>query len=242
MKVAGPQKGSSSVLVTVAAVLITALITGGGVYYWQQLKGKEAKTELPSTTASPAPALPSSPGASPDSPTAIPDPYAGWSTYTNDIYNYQFRYLPGAVITEVEESAFSLSPEEVDAGMTFEEKFREYTGKVCLTINHGLGYIQISAPPNGNFAHVICGRTGRAYEGPSRTESLTIDGDVYTASGFEEQGPGETLNLHNETLVVILAGGTRIEYGSRPDETATFVDYQAMRDEIIQMVESYQEL
>lgn len=67
-----------------------------------------------------------------------------------------------------------------------------------------------------------------------------IDGNSYVASGFEEQGPGETLNYHNETLVLTLTDGTRIEYGSRPDETATFADYQAMRGEIIGIVESYQ--
>lgn len=242
MKIAGPQKGSSPILVTVIVVIVTALVVGGGAFYWQSLRSKEAEEGLlPTETPTLAPASTTSP-ATPATLAPTIDPYSGWSTYTNDVYDYQFRHPPGAAINEAEQNAFSLSPEEVDAGMTFEDKFLEYTGKICITITHNLGYLQISAPPNDGFAHVLCGRTGRAYEGPDRTETLTIDGDSYTASGFEEQGPGETLNYHNETLVLTLTDGTRIEYGSRPEETATFADYFGMREEIIRIVESYRKV
>lgn len=227
------QRGFSPIFVTILTIIITALVVGGGVFWWQKLDLEKVREKPKKEVTSPE-ILPLVP-----TPTPTADPYAGWLTYTNDVYDYEFRYPREASIEEAELEAFSLSPEEVSAGVTFEDKFREYTGKICLTITHGLGYVQISAPPNSGFAHVICGRTGRAYEGPDRSETLTIDGGTYTASGFEEQGPGETLNYHNETLVVTLDYGTRIEYGSRADETATFADYFAIREEIIRIVESY---
>jgi hypothetical protein len=126
--------------------------------------------------------------------------------------------------------------------VTFEDVYELYTGKVCITVGYELGYINISAPPNESFQYVICGRTGRAYEGPDREETLLIDGGTYTAGGFEEQGPGETLNYHNEMLVASLDDGTRIEYGAGPSETATFEDYLQIRDVVLKIVQSYSEL
>ena len=224
------QKGFSPVILAIIVLILTALVVGGGVFWWQNLKDFKKAQERPLLPET-SPAVPT--------PTPTADPYAGWLTYTNDVYDYEFRYPREASVIEVEQNAFSLSPEEVSAGMTFEDKFLRYTGKICLTVTYNLGYVQISSPPNEGFAHVICGRTGRAYEGPNRSESLTVDGRSYTASGFEEQGPGETLNFHNETLVVTLDDGTRIEYGSRPDESATFADYLEMREEILRIVESF---
>lgn len=245
-------KEATDILIIMLVMIIISSLVGAGIFYWQNRQLEKAKREIKKELAqektisptptqvltSPSPSL--TEGLTPTE--SLADPYAGWLTYTNDIYSYQFKYPPEASIEEVTKEAFSLSPDEVAAGITFEEKFAEYTGKICLTIAYDLGYIQISAPENEGFAHVICGRTGRAYEGPDRSENLTIDGNAYTAEGFEEQGPGETLNFHNETLVVTLDDGTRIEYGSRPDETATFADYQAMRSQLLQIVESYQRI
>jgi len=240
-------QNSPNILLVMLIVMIVSLTIGAGIFYWQNQALKKAKEEikqelsskeLPSPTAILTPAL--SPAVS-LSPSSV-DPYAGWLIYTNDVYGYQFKYPARATIEEAPQEAFSLSPEEVSAGMSFEEKYARYTGKICLTINYNLGYVQISAPVNSGFAHVICGRTGRAYEGPARSETLTVDSRTYTASGFEERGPGETLNFHNETLMITLDDGTRIEYGSRPDETATFVDYQRMREDLIKILESYRKI
>ena len=58
--------------------------------------------------------------------------------------------------------------------------------------------------------------------------------------GYEEIGPGETLAYHNETLVVTLADGTRIEYGAAPDGAATYEDYlETTRDVLLRIVSSY---
>lgn len=238
------QKGLSTILLVVIVVVATALVVGGGIYYWQktsfekmkkELKEEISKPETITATLTPTTMITLS-------PTPTPDPYEGWLTYKNEVYNYELKYPSGVTIQEVEKDAFSLSPDEVSAGMSFEDKFNKYTGKICVTLSYKLGYVQISAPANKNMAHVICGRTGRAYEGEDKSEELVIDAKTYSAKGFEEKGPGETLNFHNETLVVNLDDGTRIEYGSRPDETYTFADYLAMREEIIKIVESYRKI
>ena len=135
--------------------------------------------------------------------------------------------------------AFGLSEEEWKEGVTIEETYEKYTGKVCVSIAYEPGYVYISAPANTGFAHAQCGRTGVGYETTAKEETLIIDGKSYTAKGFEERGPGETLNFHNETLVVTLDDGTRIEYGAKPDEAATFADYLAFRPQLLKIVQSY---
>ena len=81
-----------------------------------------------------------------------------------------------------------------------------------------------------------------AYEGRAREETLLIDGKTYSAGGWEEQGPGETLPYHNEMLLVTLDDGTRIEYGAMPIETATFEQYLEIRDNLVRIVQSYRKL
>ena len=231
-----------------AVVLVSVIV--GGFFFWQKQSLNEIREEFQKElakkdepTMTPMPTLMSiaTISASPAlSPTV--DDYTDWIIYTNDVYNYQFKFPPGASIEEAKKEAFSLSPDEVDAGMTFEKKYDKYTGKICVSLNHKLGYVQISAAANKNFAHTICGRTGRVYEGPGKSDTLTIDEKTYTAKGFEEQGPGETLDFHNETLVVTLDDGTRIEYGSQPDETATYADYLTIRSDILKIVESFKKI
>jgi hypothetical protein len=170
------------------------------------------------------------------------DEYEGWLTYTNDRFGYEFRYPPEAMVTEAEEAEFAIPLEEAEAGITFDELYERYTGKICVTVWYELGYVSISAPENAYSRYVICQRTSRAYEGPRREEVLLIEGKTYTADGFEEQGPGETLPYHNETLYVQLEDGTRINYGSWSVETATFEDYLQIRDELVKIVQSYRKI
>lgn len=207
--------------------------------------GEEAATATPSPAVAgtvtpqttPSPEVTPTPEATPMP--RVGDEYEGWLTYTNDVYGYEFRYPPAATVTEASESAFHLSAEEAQEGVTFRDVYERYTGKICIHVDYELGYVNISAPPN---RYVICFRTGRAYEGPSREETLLIDGKTYTAQGFEEQGPGETLPYHNEMLRVELDDGTTIEYGPKPVETATFDDYLEIRDDLLKIVQSYRKL
>lgn len=231
-------------LLVIFGVIVVGAVAAAAVSCGED---EQTTAATPTVTVQVTPTVQPSPtaeGETPETP-ATPeaeDEYAGWLTYTNDVYMYEFRYPPGAEITEAPLEAFGLPTEEFEAGVTFEDVYDLYTGKICVTVSYELGYVNISAPPNEGFRYVICGRTSRAYEGPDREEALLIDGGTYTASGFEEQGPGETLNYHNETLALTLEDGTRIEYGAAPSDTATFEDYLLIRDDLLKMVQSYRKL
>lgn len=231
--------------VTVAGVVAGATVSCGGD---EDTDARPVVTVEVSPTVQPSPAAETvTPEATaPAELTAEPSPeedeYAGWLTYINDVYDYEFRCPPGAEIAEAPMEAFGIPTEEFEAGVTFEEVHDRYTGKVCVTVSYELGYINILALSSESSRYIICGRTSRAYEGPDREEALLIDGGTYTARGFEERGPGETLDYHNETLGVLLDSGTKIEYGAGPSETATFDDYLAIRDNLLRIVQSYHEL
>jgi hypothetical protein len=163
-----------------------------------------------------------------------------WKTYTNTVYKYQFKYPPSARISEAEKSSFSVRTEEVKQGITVEDVYKKYTGKICVSTQYRFGYVKISAPPNKYFAYVICGRTGvGAYTVTSKEEVVVIDGKTYTAKGYEVKGPGNTLDYHNETFNVTLEDGTTIEYGALPTEKATFEDYLTIKGELLKIVESF---
>jgi len=136
----------------------------------------------------------------------------GWLTYTNATFGYIFNYPPLASVTEVD-------------------------GDTCIHIEYSLGYIYISAPSNQGSEQIPCGRTGVGVgEVVDKTEEVIVNGQAYTAVGFEWLGGGETLNLHNETMVVTLPDGTRIEYGASPREDAVFLDYTMKTREILLMI------
>jgi hypothetical protein len=79
----------------------------------------------------------------------------------------------------------------------------------------------------------LCGLTGPgAGETVEKSEEVTIEGQTYTGQGFEWVGdmapcspPRETLDCHSEMMRIQLQDGTRIEYGSRYEPTASFEDY-----------------
>jgi hypothetical protein len=210
-----------------------------------------AITATPQAIASPVATLAVTASATPSPPRACdtrihapsgPGDYEGWLTYTNDVYGYEFKYPPGATVTEAPESSFTLSWEDQQQGLTFHDVYERYTGKICVRVNYKIGFVTISAPENREMRHVICGRTSRAFEGPDLCETLSIDGETYTAGGFEERGPGETTDYHNEYMVVVLDDKTQIGYGTGPTDTATFEDYLEMRGDLVKIIESYRKL
>jgi hypothetical protein len=156
------------------------------------------------------------------------DPYAGWSTYVNEFYGYQIRYPSESTITEHGPDGFP--GDELPEGMTTEEYMEQltekYSDQLCVGIQYSYGYIYILAPIDSEFRYAICGRTGvGAGELIDKSEELFVAGEMVTAEGFEFIGSSEMLSEHNETLVLTLADGTRIEYGARPAENASFEDY-----------------
>ena len=195
-------------------------------------------TATPETTASPQ-----RPATAEATPTPeLEDEYEGWLTYTNDVYGYEFRYPPEATVTEAPETWFRVSREEWDKGVTPHDAYERYTGKICVQVEYQLGWVNISAPVNDQFRYVNCGITGIGYDGRAVHETLLIDGKAYSGGGWESQGPGETLRYHHEFLILDLDDGTKIEYGARPVETATFEDYLQIRDDLVKIVQSYRKV
>jgi len=180
-------------------------------------------------------------------PPEWPEADDGMEVYINEDYRYQLRVPPTAKITEFRIQGFPT--DELPEGMTAEEymaQLRErYGDKLCVHIEHGLGYMYISAPPNEAFRYATCGRTGIGVgETVGRSEEVSIMGQTYTAGGYEFIGasrPCEALECHNETFVVVLEDGTRIEYGARPEPTASYKDYLMKgRDMLLQILASYE--
>jgi hypothetical protein len=119
----------------------------------------------------------------------------------------------------------------------------EVFGKdICVYIQTPLAYLSISAPTNQGFRYANCGRTGVGVsELIEKTEEVNMLGRTYTASGFEFKGVDDNADMHDETLVLTLDDGTRIEYGSRPVDEAGFVDYEMKgRPIIFQILETFE--
>lgn len=178
-----------------------------------------------------------------------PTPGEGWQVYINGAYGYQFSYPVDATITEIGVESFPA--DDLPEGMTPDEylaQLREtYPDNLCVGVQYELGYINISAPPNRGFRYALCGRTGvGAGEMVDKSETVVMGEQTYTAAGFEFIGawePCETLDCHNETLVIELADGTRIEYGAAPSETATYEDYlKSAKAVLLQILASYETL
>lgn len=198
----------------ISLIIITLLLAGAGVGYWQLTKSfNKQKNELQkqiddlNTKLTTTNAKIKDLSAKEEKAEETAFDYNGWETYINDVYKYQFKYPSGTEIIEAEKEAFVMTPDESAAGKTFDELYNELTGKICLLIKYGDASINISAPENADFSRVICGRTGigSEEERTSVEETLTINGKIYTASG--DKGSSDS------TLILKLDDGTRIEYG-----------------------------
>jgi hypothetical protein len=167
----------------------------------------------------------------------------GWLTYTNEMYHYQISYPPEATLSFIGVTGFLTEdlPQGKDPGEYMTELQQQYGDELCVTITYSLGYIYISPPENEGGRFTACGRTGvGAGEVVDQTEDILIEGQTITAKGFEFIGGGETLDKHNETMVLTLPDGTRIEFGSTPRSDATYEDYLMKSKEILlQIIATY---
>jgi hypothetical protein len=207
-----------------------------GIPDWNGTQIQVSRIEVVEEPSAPAPPPPD-----------WPESDDGMQVYTNDVYGYQFSYPASAAITEIGVEGFV--SDELPEGMTSDEymaQLREqYSDKLCVHIEYALGYIYISAPPNQGFRYANCGRTGvGAGEIVEKSETVVIAGQTYKAEGYELTGawePCETLDCHNETLVIALEDSTRIEYGARPEPTASYEDYLTKGKEmLLQILASYE--
>ena len=249
----------------IIAVILTALIAGGSVYLWQRSNNQTAEDQATRQAMDnqianlqsqleqlkKEQASSKNDAAIKDNDNVIPSasPTSNTKVYTNDIYKYQITLPLIAQVEEAPKNAFGLSPEETEQGLTFDAVYKKYTGKICLNINLQYGYVTISAPENKNFSHVMCGRTGVGIydQNIKKEEEIEVMGKKYTAKGNEfVTGKGLTTEEHNETFVLELQDGTRLEFGtSLPDnldEKVPYDNYLKIRKDLIDIIESYKNL
>ena len=157
------------------------------------------------------------------------DPLADWQTYSNPMFSYQIRYPENAVLEELPIVSFDSS--ELPEGMTPAEYMSQlevkYGSSLCIQITYALGYLTISAAPNTGNRYVTCGRSGTAagdLDGIS--EMININGKELTAQGYHIKGSSDALDQSGEVLWVEMDDGTVLEFGSIPENSATFTDYQ----------------
>lgn len=234
-----PMKPTSLWLVPVAFLVLAALACGPVV------------TVVVTATPEPMSPAPIVPTASPTpAPTSVsttgPTVPAGWLLYVSPVFGYRFFYPPGVTITETGVEGFPT--DELPPDQTPSEYMAElqamYDNALCVTARYGSGYVSISAPANRDFRYVICGRTGvGAGTMTEKNETIFIAGVGYTASGYEflgEEMPCDTLPCHNETMVLRLPDGTRIEYGAAPVDGVPYADYLATtRPVLVQIVATF---
>jgi len=199
--------------------LVVVIIVVGVVFVGAGCGKKEAADQTTSdaqVTATPTPTT--TPVATTPAKTPT-DLYGSWKTYTNDVHNYSFRYPDGAQIEILDQGS---SPAE----------------KECVQVSLTYGYVNFNAPGSKE----MCGRTGVGVyaETIDKEENITVGGKNYLINGREFVNPGNTLMDHNETFFFNLDDGTRIEFGSKGDESLAYADYVKERAELIKIIESYQ--
>jgi hypothetical protein len=136
---------------------------------------------------------------------SVKDETADWKTYTNEIYDYSFKYPPEAIISEV-----SLG----DFVMDYRENYEKYTGKICITVRYKQAQLYISAPENKDNRYAYCPfpglGIGEQFSSKSISESISIAGKIYTAKGseiiFKKNG------LHDEFLYLRVENETNFFY------------------------------
>lgn len=222
--------------ISTAIVLIVAVAIITGMVAWA-LKGNNAMAPTSETAISKLPSA----GTSAQSQTDLLTPekaaqsagaadanlnkYDGWETYTSDKYGYSIKYPPETIIVEAKKNDFGLP---AGSKMTFDQAYAKYTGQICVSFDTKKGHVLISAPPNKEFAYVICGRTGVGSEDKIKnyTDEVTIDGKKYTAKVQEITGPeGKSVETYVE-----LSDGTQLIFSGSSN---------ANSEEIKKMVESF---
>ena len=157
------------------------------------------------------------------------DPKTDWQTYSNPMFAYQIRYPENAALKELPIISFDSSelPEGMDPAEYMTQLEAKYGSSLCIQITYSLGYLTISAAPNTGNRYVTCGMSGTAagdLEGIS--ETVYIDGEEKTARGYHIKGSSDALDQNGEVLWIEMDDGTRLEFGSLPESSATFTDYQ----------------
>lgn len=171
---------------------------------------------------------------------SIPD---GWQTYTNERNGYQISYPPESSILTTGVMGYPTDdlPEGSDPDEFLAQLEAQYGDDLCLTINYNHGYITLLPDWENSIKYSACGRTGvGAGEMLDTSAVINVNGQAYTAEGFEWHGSGNQEGEVNETLIMILSDGTRITFGGPLDASVSFDQYLTdTRGVLISIIETY---
>lgn len=165
-----------------------------------------------------------------------------WLTYRNETYNYEFSYPLGTTLNISSVDGFP--PEELPAGMTFEEylhQLQNQYGDLCVIATYNSqGFLLIQAP--NAWDYVLCGGFGVGADVIiEKSELVSINGKIYPARGWELYSQDDTKKiLYSEFFFVDLEDGTHIAFGGPVSGDATmFEDYLKAKETLLRMLSSY---
>ncbi|MBD3244393.1 MAG: hypothetical protein GF335_00160 [Candidatus Moranbacteria bacterium] len=268
-----PQKSTNILLIILITVVSTSILTGGVIYFFQDKKIDNVKKELESQiekssqesqkskipsaktktdVSEPVTKTNSQPTSNPATDsveTGESEPYAGWSTYINDRFNYKIKYPQSiqnqpVVISEATKAMFNNSGDVIGdaSNLTAEERYAKFTGKICMNFSYGpkIGSISIAAPENQNKVAMCAYIGGPDFKRQENfQENITIAGKTYTAKVFRLYGHDDKAFF--EQVKFSLADGTQIYLTSGTDINS-YQQWPQIKAEFIKILESYEKI
>ncbi len=183
---------SNTLLAVLVAVLATAVIVGGLVWWWkekeiaaikeiqkQKLKSLEEVSKQAfevSQKKEESSAIQVVENTGPEQAEKqvkekVVAEHANWNIYKNEQYGFQFKYPLIATVKEIKD----------------EDGKNTYSDHICINVSHQQGFITI-IPPGREERNLPCGRTGVGaidIESNRKSDQLTIEGKKYTAKGWD---------------------------------------------------------
>jgi hypothetical protein len=165
----------------------------------------------------------------------------GWLVYQSDLFGYEFSYPPQARVASSGPDGYS--PDDVPPGIQWDYLAlikSIYPKDICVIVDYQMGFVNIQPPFDraSKFAH--CGVTGFGeVDLITKSETIIIAGQPYTASGNEVRERDAAATLLAEFLFIYLEDGTRLGYGGSGE---TYESYLSVKQTLHQIVASYRKV
>lgn len=177
-------------------------------------------------------------------PVGISEMVDGWLAYRNNFYGYKISYPPVATLSVEGVSGF---PSEEKPSTLTDTQYRSqllqmYPDDICLSLHYKSGFINILAPfENGGKYASPCPGTGVGdYALQEITESVTVNGNSYIASGYKVFEGEKSDIWHGEFLSFQLEDGTVITFGGGFDRGINSIeDYSEVKEVLLEILTTY---